>query len=355
MQQTHPGYGDDEPAREGEAAHWVVQHAVAGTWAPVDTPAPNGVIVTEEMHEGAQEVIETITADLAPYGMGLTDLAVEVPVAIPTVHAECWGTPDYRAWIPASRTPSGRAKLMVWDYKFGHSPVEVFGNYQLAAYAAGCISGTKLSDLEVDVVLGIIQPRCYHRQGASRWWALPASDLRGYINRAAGAAEEALGDNPRVQTGDECGNCSARHACPTLQRAGYSAAERAGQAQPLELAPDALGLELRTLLQSRDRLNARISGLQEQALASERAGRRVAWFKVERAQGRQVWVRPATEVIALGQMMGLNVAKPPAALTPKQAIKAGLDEALVGAYSTRHAGAATLVPDDGSEARRVFG
>lgn len=354
MQEAHPGYGDDAPAQEGEAAHYVAQHAATGTWAAEGSTAPNGVVVTDEMIEGAQEVVDTITADLKPYGMTLADVAIEQPVSCPRIHPECWGTPDYRTWVPASRTPNGRPKLFVWDYKFGHGVVEAQDNYQLAAYASGCISATRLQDTEVDVVLGIIQPRSYHHSGASRWWATTGDGLRATVNIASNAAHEALGDNPRTRTGNECGNCSARHACTTLQRAGYSAADRAGQPQPMELPPDALGLELRTLMHAQKLLEARVSGLQEQAVAMERAGRRVSWFKIERSPGRMAWTRPVAEVIALGQAMGVNVAKPVEAITPTQAIKAGLPEALVTSFATRPMGAAKLVPDDGSAARRAF-
>ena len=267
MQRKHPGYGDDSAALEGEAAHWVAQHALAGDWAPVGSAAPNGVTITEEMHEGAWEVLDTIAADLQPYDMGLGDVAVEVPVDIPRVHAECWGTPDYRCWVPANRTPNGRSRLYVWDYKFGHSPVEAFENPQLVAYASGALSATKVSDLDVDVTLVIIQPRTYHRAASAPSWSTTAVNLRALVNLASNAAHEALGDNPEAHTGPECLNCAARHACTLYQSTAYMAIDLAGAPQPLELPPDALGLELRLLTQAAERLRGRITGLQEQALA----------------------------------------------------------------------------------------
>mgnify|MGYP006371470589 FL=1 len=57
----------------------------------------------------------------------------------------------------------------------------------------------------------------------------------------------------------------------------------------------------------------------------------------------------------MAEMLGVKVAKPPTALTPKQAIKAGLDASVVAAMSETPRGEVTLVEDDGSRARSIFG
>lgn len=354
LQEMHPETADSASAAEGTACHGVAQETIAGRPPAEGSLAPNGVPITEDMLEAVEDLIDTIESDLKPYGMTLADVAVESPVSIPEIHAECWGTPDYRAWVPAARTPRGRPLLMVWDLKYGRRLVEAIDNPQLAAYASGCLSAAGADDLNVDVVLSIFQPRAYHRYGVTRWWKAAGSDLRAMINIANAAATEALGPNPRTRTGPECEYCTARHACETLQRVAYVGVDMAGSAQPLGLPPQALGLELRTLMTARDRLDARITGLEEQAAANERAGMATPGFKFERGLGRQVWAKPAGEVIALAAAFGKDVSGPLRALTPKQALKAGMDAALVAAMSIRPQGEAKLVIDDGMDARRVF-
>lgn len=354
MEQRFPETGDDEAALEGEAAHWVLEQAVLNTMPAPGAPTPNARIVTAEMVEGAQLAIEQVLADLQPYGMGLKDVAVEAPVSIERVHPQCWGTPDLRAWVPASHHPQGVATLFLWDYKFGHRYVEVHENLQLVAYAVGALAATRLQDNQAQAVLGIIQPRAYHRDGPCRWWKVPFTGLRALVNIYSNAAHEALSENPRTHTGPECRDCRARHACPTLQAAGYSLVEMSGKAQALELPADAVGLELATIRSAIERLTARQTGLEEQVLSMIRRGARVPGWKVEHGAGRTVWSRPAAEVIQLGAMFGLQLAKPPEAITPRQAKLAGLDDKVAAAYSTTLTGAATLTRDDGSAARKVF-
>lgn len=354
MQAKYPEGEQDEAAAEGEAAHWVLEQMMAGHVPAEGSPTPNARVVTDAMLDGADVAIEQVLADLQPFGMGLEDVAVEQPVNIPRVHADCWGTPDLRAWVPGNKHPQGIPTLYVWDYKFGHRHVDVFENLQLVAYAVGALEATRLQDSQAQCVLGIIQPRAFHKDGPCRWWKVKMDQLRALVNIYSNAAHEALGDNPRVQTGPGCRDCRARHACPTLQTAGYSLVEMAGRAQVLEMPAEAMGLELATITDAIARLTARQTGLQEQVEATIRAGKRVPGWRVEHGLGRTTWKRPAAEVIQLGAVMGLNLAKPPAAVTPRQAKLAGLPETIVAAYSEALTGAATLTRDTGDRARKVF-
>ena len=68
---------------------------------------------------------------------------IEERVAIPAVHANNWGTPD--TWIFGHNATSGRARLVVIDYKFGHEFVEVFENWQLVDYLFGILQELGIS------------------------------------------------------------------------------------------------------------------------------------------------------------------------------------------------------------------
>ena len=89
-------------------------------------------------------------------------------------------------------------------------------------------------------------------------------------------------------------------------------------------------------------------------LARIKQGAAIPGWMAQQGQGREKWAMPLPEVIALGQMMGVDISKP-GAVTPKQAIKAGLPAELVKQYSETPFGEIKLVPDTVSASRRIFG
>jgi hypothetical protein len=124
---------------------------------------------------------------------------------------------------------------------------------------------------------------------------------------------------------------------------------------PLELPPAALSLELRLARRAAEMLRARITGLEEQTTAALKRGASVPGWAVQHAAGRENWTATDAEVIALGAALGVNVAKPPEAMTPNQARMAGFDPGVVAAMSTRPSGSASLVEVSTDDLRRVFG
>jgi hypothetical protein len=277
-------------------------------------------------------------------------LHVETPVAIPRVHGNCWGTPD--AWFFRSVDQ----RLFVFDYKHGHSYVDEFENWQLMAYTAGILEALGIdahAEQSVVVELVIVQPRCYHRDGPVRRLTVRASELRAQINILRAAAEAAHEPNPVATVNPKCKHCSGRHACETYQRTALEAADLSMRSVPLDLTPQALGLELSMLKRAQAALDGRISGLEQSVEAAVKQGQRVPGWSIEYTNGRQAWMVPTDEVVALGEMMQVDLSKK-AVVTPKQAVKAGLDPALVDAYSFFPPGSPKLVPDNLSILRKVF-
>lgn len=351
MNQAHP-QPDTPESLEGNAAHWVFAEMLAGRIVCEGLVAPNGVVVTEEMIEGAELVVDTVRARI-PAG---TPLHVEERVTIARIHPQCFGTPDIWAYV----TQAG--VLEVIDYKFGHRFVDEYENDQGVAYTAGIIDhladlmqkGSGLIDQVIKVNFTVIQPRCFYKGAPVRTWSVMASDLRGHINQLAGAAELALMPNPPAVTNSECRDCPGRHACPALQKAAYHDAEFAVKSSPVELPPAAASLELKMLERSLERLQARVEGMREAVAAYIRQGHSVPWHRAEQGYGRQQWTMPVDQVLAMGQLMGVDLSKP-GVKTPKQAQKAGVDEAVIKAYSITPTGSLKLVPDNPADARRVFG
>lgn len=335
---------------EGTAAHWVNEQMLTATLPALGSMTPQGIPVTEEMLEGAELLMTDVLATLGPNWRQM--LFVEKRVQIPRVHADNWGTPDYYAW---GTTSTGKIILYLWDYKFGHGLVEVGNNWQLIDYTAGILDQVAASDQEIIVDMRIVQPRAYHRDGPLRKWRVLASDLRAPINRLAMAAEDATSVAPTATPDPEaCEHCKGRHACEALQRRGYKIADTAKQYAALELTPHGMGLELRTLRHAQALLEARITGLEAEVEAQIKRGKRVPFWSMESSPGRLSWVRPASEVLALGQMVGVNLGKPVEPITPTQAIKAGIPDDLIKSYAERPSGTAKLLYDDGTKARLTF-
>lgn len=354
MRQAYPD-SDSDAARDGTAAHFAMAELLADRVVATGQVAPNGVILTDEMIEAAEVLVDDVRVTLEPMlkAAWRTSVKVEQRVTIPRVHAQNWGTPDVYAWAQ-------NFTLYVWDFKFGHGYVEVFGNWQLIDYVAGIMHAATwmiesgVTDERITVVMRVVQPRNYHRDGPVREWRVNASELRAHFNLLKSAADDALGPDPQVKTGDHCEYCPARHACPTLQAVALGVVERTGAAVPFDLPPHALGLELRTLYAAMERLKARITGHETQVLELLKAGKTVPFWQIENAQGREAWTVPAAEVITLGAMLDLKLAKEPEAVTPAQARKLGVTPEMMAVYAARPSKAA-LAPLNEIKARQVFG
>jgi hypothetical protein len=320
---------------EGELAHAVLAAMLR------EEELPPGA--TEEMLDGAELFVD----NLLSRGIPETSWRIEERLDISMVHPQCWGTPDL--WAVCNKT------FFIDDYKFGHVYVDPFENWQLMHYALGALAATNCLEGYDDwpVVLTIVQPRCFVGSSPVRSWALTVGQLKAYLPRMQAAALAAMQPLAPTQTGSECRFCAAASICPTLQQAAHIAVHIAGGSFHSPLSASSLGGELTLLQRAQEILRARIDGLEEEGLQRARQGANIPGWRVEQKVGRQQWVRPVAEVLALGEMLGVDVSKP-GALTPKQAIKAGLPEEVVGAYSDSPRGAMQLVADDLTKARAIF-
>lgn len=336
---------DSIAAKEGTAAHWAFEQLFSSQVIDAGLVAPNGIVLTEEMVEGAHMYVDEVRETSA----GLP-IYIEQTIRIPRVHENNWGTPDTFAF------DKERSILYLWDYKFGHGYVDEFENYQLMDYAAGLfdifdIDGEK--DQMTEIVLTVVQPRCAHRDGPVRRLRCRAWELRGYINNLRAAAEAASAPNPRATVNSKCKHCSGRHACEALQRSAYVSADISRISVPLDLPTSSLALELSMLSKAKESLDARVSGLEESIHSSIARGERVGGWSLEPGRGSVIWNRPFGEVKTLGEMMGVSVVKDEL-ITPKQAIKKGLPEEVVSAVSESKPGSLKLVQDNLSMLRKVF-
>lgn len=336
---------DDSPESiEGTAAHWVIPEMFAGRTPTEGQTAPNGAVITGEMLDGAELVFDTVSrrTSLAP-------LNFEEAVDIPSIHPDCFGTPDIWSYCIGT--------LDIWDYKFGHGFVDEYFNLQGLLYALGIFEKLGLTQQyfpHLKVRFTIVQPRCYHRGEPVRTHTYTMQEASEYIKELVLAASAAYHPQPLATTNSECKYCPGRHACSALQQAAYKDAEFANDRRPHNLTPQAAALELKMLERALERLEARVDGLRELTLANLKRGERVSYYRAEPGKGRQQWKAAPEQIIIIGKMLGKDLSKTDV-VTPSQAKKLGIDEAVISAYSSIIPGAIKLTPENNSEARRVFG
>jgi hypothetical protein len=339
----------ESPNAEGDAAHWALARRLAGGQVALGEEAPNGLLLTDEMLEAVDLFCARLQQMLAPYHLWPRAGDIERTVHGPRIHPRAFGTPDYAIWLTPRR-------LLVADFKFGHRYVEHVGNHQLVDYVAYLLPHD-VDDRLITVDAVICQPRAYHRDGPWRMWTFTASDIRADINHSSNSAHEALGDNPAQRVGPECRDCRARGACDTLRRAVGHDLDSVRGLQATDLTPDALAVQLRQLYGARDRVNALVVALEEQVYSLERGGTAVPGWRTQHSAGRERWTVPPDRVADLQALLGLP--KPLTrleAVTPAQARKAGVPDAVVAALSERPPGGVSIVADEScAEARRVFG
>lgn len=339
---------DSQASLEGTAAHWAAWEQFAMRPVTEGMTAPNGMIVTGEMLDGGELLIDTIGQRVRRG----TPFNIETPVKIKTISEKCFGTPDYWAF------DSSRAHLEIVDYKFGHLFVDEYFNPQGISYLLGILAQLVAEDRILGkpeactAAFTIVQPRCFYRAPV-RTHSFVVREILPYLEKLQAAAQAALQPTPVARVNEHCTNCPGRHACPTLQQAAYAGAEYASERPPLELSASAAAIELRMMERALSALDSRVEGLREQVTANLRKGLQVPLYHLEPTRARDQWNVPIEHVIAMGQAMGKNLSKP-GVMTPNQARKEGIDESVIKGYSISQS-SMKLVEDNPSDARRVFG
>ena len=348
MQHLYPEPADSPKATEGTGAHWFLKELVYGRPVALGQVAENGVTLDSEMENGVN-LCHGVIADILQDPTVIRAVC-EAPVAIPYVHEQNWGTPDFWAYRPGL--------LTIVDFKYGHAFVEVFENWQLMDYACGIIDELKIdghADQFTQVEFIIVQPRSYHPDGQVRRWTITMSHLRGHFNQLRASAELAVRPDAPVTTGDHCKYCTASHVCKALQSDAMRGVDTSDESIPFELSEIQVGHELRSVQRAIGKLEMRERGLIEQAKSLLRNGAVVPFYQLEATKSRRIWIKSVPEIAAFGTMFGVDLLKPPEVVTPTQA-KAlkKLDPDLIDSYSGQSNGEIKLVPIDNLLVKKAF-
>ena len=344
---------------DGHAAHWVAAECLLhGREASeyIGEETPGGLRVTEETAQAVAVYLQDVE-EIAAQTDGT--LQIEKKVSAVSISPDCWGTVD------AFLIDYKRGIIYVWDYKHGFRVVDAFENSQVLCYAAGVLAEVEWDRFpgpDISLSLRVIQPRAFKSAGPIDVWTVKVSDLRAYITRLKSAAAEAMQPGALCKTGRHCRDCNGRayaengtvKVCEALQRGAAAAMQYTAQAQPAEMTPEAVGIELQFLNRAAELIKYRIDAIETAAGQIVKAGGRIPGFRVYESVGAAKWTRDPAEIFALGDFIGQELRKPQEPLTPAQAIKAGADKKLIAQYSKREKAGLKIEPDDGSFARKVF-
>jgi len=347
-----------ERMRGGTASHWVGEQALTvggDCYSYIGKTAPNGVVIDEEMAEGAQawvDDVQSVTREYCRPG----DLRVEYRVSMPEVHADNWGTLDTALWVGELNT------LFIWDYKFGHREVNARENLQLINYAIGMLSELRThTNPDTRIVLRVVQPFCYHALESVSEWALTRAEIAPYIQTLIDKAYEALGPAPLMTAGLHCRDCAAIARCDTAKRMGYSVITYANEPYTISVMGGAdLAAEYRILAEGLTVVKARLEAVSDEIkngiLNKQDTS---SGLTIQSKQGRLAWSIPVPQAIALASQFGADVSKP-GVMTPTQAIKAvpkGVRSVFEGVLKTateRPSTGMKLIPAENSRTARAF-
>jgi len=361
MQELFTGGEETQEAKDGTACHWVASSVLESYQDPnsglllsdyfLNKPAPNGVVITEEMIEAVDVYTTHVLQVAGEFGL-MQQLKTEQSIQIPRIHpTECGGTPDNYLW------DGSRGVLSVWDFKFGHSFVDVFENTQLIEYAIGILDivtgGNAMLDESLRIDFYIIQPRCYNGDGVIRKWTVKSIDLRAIVNVMIAQTSLALKPNPPSKSGSHCKNCTALSNCGTALNACNNAIDYNDRITIEVIPPDQLKAHRAQLIAANDTLKNRLKAIETEIETLISNNVDVAGLKLDNKKGRLEWSNSDQEIKSLGELLNVKLTKE-VCVTPTQAKKI-IDPSLVEAYASIKSGGSILVDSDTTKANLVFG
>lgn len=266
----------------------------------------NGLSVAEfpeDMQEHCRGYYEHIVATLTAAGVPrskITALHAEAPVTlkwltedrkdIPVIE----GRPDYQFYACDTDT------LYVWDFKYGHRPVEAVGSGQLAGAA---ISDAVYRRQIKRVEAFIYQPRDYTGAGPVKHWSFDRDEILRQNQRFRTARLESVMPDAPLRTGKHCRDCDASGICPALWE-DISMAKTVLDA-PASATPVEVGERLALALQLNEQSGYLKDNLTAQGIHMVKAGSTVPGFKVVRGI-TQRRIKDAEQLIAIAPLYGLT-------------------------------------------------
>jgi hypothetical protein len=207
----------DEGTAAPELAQWCLQEGAAAVDFPFEHVAVNNkkYEVTEEMADGVQLYVDECRKFMGDEW----EYEIEAKLDLRHIPGMEFGTGDFVAYNP------NELLLLIRDLKYGKGvPVDVKNNEQLLVYAEG--TAKRFHNRGLDRIdLGIVQPRCPHKDGPIRTCTIDAVDLVEFRFVLTDAAKATEADNAPLLPGDWCKWCPAAVTCEARRKRNVDVAE----------------------------------------------------------------------------------------------------------------------------------
>lgn len=324
-----------EAEREGEAAKWVFLQATRGEKPSLGDFAPNGMLVSQEMLDSVEEVVEDVldTFGAHPANSLHVELAVEAPSL---VH------PNYRGTVDVAVVNAETRSIHVWLFKYGRSFVDAFKNWAGVSYVAGIIEKAELPiHQEADFYdwsfsITVAQPRSFQRDelgGSLRQWYASGDAVLNALAELRIAATRTEEDAPPCNTGKHCRGCKVIWDCAANQAVGGVVIDVTQPSGTINSDPHSLAIEAKVLAEAIERGKDRLAAIEPQVEAMLRKGTSLPFHTLAPTKGRDKWRTGHVATIAnICAMYGLEIERGVALPTPKQLVKKGIDEAVITPY-----------------------
>lgn len=326
-------YNDPKIREEGTACHeFASTRLQTGVLPEIGALAANGVPADAAMLD-AIYLYENAVKSLA-----CVAIWVEHQLQI---SEECGGTPDIFGY---QQQENGRWLIDIADLKYGFRIVNMWPNYQLVPYAIGVCKFLGLRVEDCDFRFTIVQPRRWHRAGPVRSARVSGIEVAAQFEVFDNACRIAQSPLAPLNPGEHCDYCPGRARCNALQ----DAAHNVGFGDANDLQPEEAERELKFLMQHRDILEARITGLAAQVEHHLRDGKGSKYFELQSTSGKLEWDESRIDQIrAIAKCMKAHIEKEPDLITPNQARRIVGDD-FVNIFARRVSGAKKLVLADPS-------
>ena len=320
LQEPLPNAEETDAAKEGTAAHYVAQDLFRAVVTPAfrkGLKTPNGWVVDQDMFTHAKTYVDNVNA--LP-GVLHVECKADFEILSGLV-IRCRG--DAVKWDDASKT------LYVDDFKYGWRPVDVVGSWQLLAYAIG--AARTLGVVPERFVLTIDQPRPFHVDGRRRSWTLTPDEIGEYYSRMV-ARLSSLDDT--LSTGDHCDRCKAAPGhCPAARTSAFNAIDVTMNSSAVELSAEDHAAELEIMSKAASVAKKRLEWLEDYAKERLKRGELIPGRYLRPAHGTSQWTSDK-DVVALQKETGIKL-RETVSVSPAEAIRRGVDEEKVKAYSFR--------------------
>lgn len=228
--------------------------------------------------------------------------------------------------------------IEIKDFKYGWRIVEPENNLILMIYAIGyCLKYNKTPST---IKLTIHQPRPFHTDGPVRTWAISYNDLSLKFAEIADTLNKIGRD---LNTGSHCAKCRALSSCPAARKAALNSIDVSCEAFNDSLTNEQVANELDALTKAKFALDNRISALEELAEFRISKGETIRNYYIERKRANNTW-KTGINYNLMKTLTGIDL-RSSKMITPNQAVKAGVDKAVVDNLTHR--------PTTGSKIKRL--